>query len=583
MARVEKKLLGQSLISANLITQKQLDEALKEQRKTDQSLGIILITNNFISQVELINFLESKLGIPYANLTNYVIDPEIVKIVPLDIASKYKLIPLLKVKSTLTVAMLDPLDSFVIDSLKYTTGCDIKPLVSTKEEIEKSLEKYYNVKSAAAKDNIQVSQNLMGDAEQLNELQQFANKLQGITDTSFGGGSNDNEAPVVKLVNLIIVKAISEGASDIHIEPSEKALRTRYRIDGILHEVMSLSKTLESAVLSRIKIMGNMDISEKRIPQDGRSEMKLMNRSIDLRISSFPCVHGEKIVIRILDKSGVLIPLEDLGFSHAVLEKFKLMIRKPNGIILVTGPTGSGKSTTLYASLDKINSMDKNIVTIEDPVEYELSTINQAQINVKAGFTFAHGLRSILRQDPDIVMVGEIRDYETAEIAIRAALTGHLVFSTLHTNDASGAITRLIDMKIEPFLISSSIICVMAQRLIRKICEKCKTSYMPTPQFIDKINQLINTNLPDNFELYRGKGCAFCKHTGFKGRTTINELLIPNERIHELIINRAPTSQIKKEAKLNDMKSLREDGIFKVIEGITTIEEVIRVTQADES
>ncbi len=577
MARVEKKLLGQILINANLITEKQLEESLKEQRKTGQTLGYILISKNYISQQDLINFFESKLGIPYANLTNYVIDPEIVKFVPYDIASKYNLIPLLKVKNTLTIAMLDPLDSFVIDSLKYTTGCDIKPLVSTREEIAKSLELYYNVKKSTKPDI--TAEN---DAD-LNELQQIANKLQGIPESLTNiEGTSDNSAPVIKLVNLIILKAIADGASDIHIEPSDKNLRTRYRIDGILHEVMTLSKALEPAVISRIKVMANMDISEKRIPQDGRAEMKFQNRSIDLRISSFPCVHGEKIVLRILDKTGIMIPLEDLGFAPEVLEKFKMVIRKPNGIILVTGPTGSGKSTTLYASLDKINSVDKNIVTIEDPVEYELSVINQAQVNVKAGFTFAGGLRSILRQDPDIVMVGEIRDHETAEIAIRAALTGHLVFSTLHTNDASGAVTRLIDMKIEPFLISSSVICVMAQRLIRKICSACKTAYVPSPQFIDKINQLVDANLPDNFELYRGAGCAFCKHTGFKGRTTINELLVPNEKIHEAIVNRAPTSVIKKEARKNGMKTLREDGIYKVIEGITTIEEVIRVTQVDD-
>ncbi|HOD39959.1 MAG TPA: ATPase, T2SS/T4P/T4SS family, partial [Candidatus Wallbacteria bacterium] len=420
MARVEKKLLGQILINASLITEKQLEESLKDQRKTGQTLGYILISKNYISQQDLINFFESKLGIPYANLTNYVIDPEIVKIVPYDIASKYNLIPLLKVKNTLTIAMLDPLDSFVIDSLKYTTGCDIKPLVSTREEIEKALELYYNVKK-----NVKADIAAESDAD-LNELQQIANKLQGIPEALTNiDGSSDNAAPVIKLVNLIILKAIADGASDIHIEPSDKNLRTRYRIDGILHEVMTLSKALEPAVTSRIKVMANMDISEKRIPQDGRAEMKFQNRSIDLRISSFPCVHGEKIVLRILDKTGIMIPLEDLGFAPEVLEKFKMVIRKPNGIILVTGPTGSGKSTTLYASLDKINSVDKNIVTIEDPVEYELSVINQSQVNVKAGFTFAGGLRSILRQDPDIVMVGEIRDHETAEIAIRAALTGH--------------------------------------------------------------------------------------------------------------------------------------------------------------
>lgn len=575
MARTEKKLLGASLIQASLITERQLEDALKEQRRTGQSLGYTLIERGYISQNALITFLETKLGIPYANLANYVIDPEIVKSVPEDIAVRYQLIPLLRVKNTLTVAMLDPLDSFVIDSLKYTTGCEIKPLIATRDEIIKAQGKYY----ASAGEASHVTSD--GEVE-LNELQQLANRLQGVDGSKIPADVTQNESPVIKLVNLIIVKAIQEGASDIHIEPDETVLRTRYRVDGVLHEVMSLSKTLEAAVISRIKVMADMDIAEKRVPQDGRAEMKVCEKKIDLRISTFPTINGEKVVLRILDKSSVLIPLEDLGFTSDVLDKFKQVIKRPNGIILVTGPTGSGKTTTLYAALDKINTLDKNIVTIEDPVEYQLKVINQSQVNPKAGFTFASGLRSILRQDPDIVMVGEIRDYETGEIAIRAALTGHLVLSTLHTNDAPGAITRLIDMNVEPFLVSSSVICVMGQRLVRCICPDCKVSFRPSKQFIGKLRAMVEVDIPDDFELYRGSGCSKCKNTGFRGRTTINELMIPNDVIHDLIVNKASSGDIKREARRIGMRTLREDGILKVLEGITTIEEVVRVAQVDD-
>ena len=570
MARNEKKLLGASLIQANLITEKQLENALKEQRKTGQSLGYTLIQNGYITQNELITFLETKLGIPYANLSNYVIDPQIVKIIPKDIAIRYQLIPLLKVKNTLTVAMLDPLDSFVIDSIKYTTGCEIKPLIATKEEIEKAQETYYGKRVSEVKEEI-------GGED---ELQKIANKLQGISVKA--AGLSDNESPIIKLVNMIIVKAIQEGASDIHIESDETVVRTRFRIDGVLHEVMSLAKSLESAIVSRIKVMSNIDIAEKRVPQDGRSEMRVLGKNIDLRVSTFPTIHGEKVVIRLLDKSSVLIRLEDLGFSPNVLERFMKIIRRPNGIVLVTGPTGSGKTTTLYSSLDKINTLEKNIVTIEDPVEYQLKVVNQSQVNPKAGFTFASGLRSILRQDPDIVMVGEIRDYETAEIAIRAALTGHLVLSTLHTNDAPGAVTRLIDMGVEPFLVSSSVICVMGQRLIRKICPDCREPFKPSKSFLDKLRRMVDVDIPDDFELYRGAGCSRCKHTGFRGRTTINELMIPDDKIHALIVDKASSTEIKKAAREAGMKTLREDGLYKVIEGITTIEEVMRVTQVDD-
>jgi type IV pilus assembly protein PilB len=392
------------------------------------------------------------------------------------------------------------------------------------------------------------------------------------------------KAPVIELVDLIIDQAIRDGASDIHIEPDEKILRVRYRLDGILHEVMSLSKQLESPIISRVKIMANLDISEKRVPQDGRVNLKFENREIDLRVSTFPTILGEKGVLRILDRSSLIVGLGDLGFSEPVLQSFSEAIEKPTGIILVTGPTGSGKSTTLYSALEKINSLERNIVTVEDPVEYHMAIINQSQVNPKAGYDFADGLRSILRQDPDIIMVGEIRDYETAEISIRAALTGHLVLSTLHTNDAAGAITRLIDMGVEPFLVASSVICIMAQRLVRMVCKECSQDYNPPKEMLLRLQKSLN--VPFLFEegtrLKKGKGCPACKLTGYRGRTCINEIITLSERIKGLIVDKRPTSEIKAEARKNGMQTLREDGLAKVAMGITTIEEVMRVAYADD-
>ncbi len=574
-----KKLLGASLIEANLITERQLQEALAEQRKSGHSLGYTLINKGYLQQEELILFLETKLGIPYANLTNYVIDPQVVKLVPKDIATRYQLIPLLKVKNTLTVAMLDPLDSFIIDSLENTTGCEIKPLISTEEEISVAIDRYYNIDR-----NIEIAD------KSLNVLKKMAGAMQGgtgflgkIEELSRQSMTTGTKAPVIELVDLIISQAIRDEASDIHIEPDDRTLRIRYRVDGVLQEVMSLSKKLESPAISRIKVMANMDIAEKRVPQDGRIRINHQGREIDVRVSTFPTVEGEKGVLRILDRANYLIELGSLGFAPPVLEKFSWAIHQPNGIILVTGPTGSGKTTTLYAALDMINNLEKNIVTVEDPVEYRMGIINQSQINPKAGFDFAGGLRSILRQDPDIIMVGEIRDYATAEIAIRAALTGHLVLSTLHTNDAAGAVTRLIDMGVEPFLVASSVICMMAQRLVRTNCDQCKVGSSPTPREWKEITRsLSDREISADTKLFQSTGCASCKKTGFKGRTTINEILMPNEEIRELIVSKQPTSVIKAAGRRLGMITLREDGMKKVLSGITTVAEVVRVAYGED-
>jgi type IV pilus assembly protein PilB len=587
MSRIEKKLLGQSLVSEGLVTEEQLNSALLEQKKTSDTLGYTLIRLKYLNEQQLLDFLVAKLGFSYANLRNYVIDPKVVKLIPENIARKYHCIAILRVKGAITVAMLDPLDSFVLDNLEYTTACKVKPLVSTMTEIATAMEEFYKEDATT---HIPIagsgaSSNPM-QAPASTSIEDFAKKIQGIGEKKLGDTVIDlaainvtDKQSIIQLVNLIILRAIKEKASDIHIEPDEAALRTRFRIDGMLQEVMSLPKTFEAACISRCKVMAELDIAEKRIPQDGRIKLQLQNREIDLRVSTYPTLRGEKVVMRILDKSTVVYGLEDLGFPDDTLTTFTSLINKPNGIVLVTGPTGSGKTSTLYAALQCIKDPSINIVTIEDPVEYQLANINQGQINPKAGFTFAGGLRSILRQDPDVIMVGEIRDYDTAEIAIRAALTGHLVFSTLHTNDSAGAMTRLIDMSVEPFLVASSIIGIMAQRLVRTICEACKEEYQPPAAVIKRSKLLYQAG---KTKVFQGKGCLKCNQTGYRGRTTITELLVPNERIKELIVEKSATSVIKNEAMKQGMRTLRQDGLAKVLRGITTLSEVIRVSADDE-
>lgn len=592
MARIEKKLLGQSLLAEGLANKEQLSLALQEQKKTSNTLGYTLIQQKILGEQQLLDFLVNKCAFSYANLRNYVIDPAIVKLIPEDIAKKYNCIAILRVKGALTVAMLDPLDSFVIENLEYQTACKIKPLVSTLSEIQAAINQYYSTdssNSSSALNNVLKTATNGKDPfapEQATNIADFAKKIQGIGEKKLGDSVIDLKAinvgdkqSVIQLVNLILLRAIKEKASDIHIEPDENCLRTRFRIDGMLQEVMTLPPNFEAATISRCKVMAELDIAEKRIPQDGRIKLTLGNKEIDLRVSTYPTLRGEKVVMRILDKSSVIYGLEELGFPDDTLKNFTKLINKPNGIILVTGPTGSGKTSTLYAALQCIKDPRINIVTIEDPVEYQLPGINQGQINPKAGFTFAGGLRSILRQDPDVIMVGEVRDYDTAEIAIRAALTGHLVFSTLHTNDSAGAMTRLVDMGVEPFLVASSLIGVMAQRLVRTICNDCKEEFVPSPAIIKRSKLLYQAGKTKVFE---GKGCENCNHTGYKGRTTITELLLPNERIKELIVEKSPTSVIKNEAMKQGMRTLRQDGLAKVLRGVTTLSEVIRVSADDE-
>jgi len=550
---LEEKRLGEFLVEEGYITPHQLEEALKEQKVTGEKLGEVLVRNGWISQEELNHMIATKLGISEFSLANYIIPQEIIKLVPQDVALRYKVIPVFKVGNTLTVAMADPTNVFIIDELTRITGCGIEPVLADEMEIRKAQDQYYGGKTI-----YEVISSI--DKGKLKESVKL-----------------EEEAPIVKLVNILIADAVKRNASDIHIEPEEKLVEVRYRIDGILHRYTSLPKYLQSAVISRVKIMAGLDIAERRLPQDGRIIMKIGNREIDFRVSTCPTIHGENVVLRILDRSSMVLGLENLGFPPQELNIFKELISQPYGIILVTGPTGSGKTTTLYSALQRINREDINIMTVEDPVEYQFPRIRQVQINPKAGLTFASALRSFLRQDPDVIMVGEIRDLETAEIAVQAALTGHLVLSTLHTNDAPTAFTRLIEMGVEPFLVSSSLLGVLAQRLIRKVCAKCKEEYAPSLELLKSLR--IENRVSSSVKFVRGRGCKICNNSGYKGRTGIYELLKSTPEIQELVLKKASADEIREVACSQGMKILREAAIDKLLQGITTPEEVMRVTQ----
>jgi len=535
----EKKSLGEQLLEQGVISQQQWQEAQLEEKNTGQPLRKILIRLGMITEEDMVSFIAKQMGIPHIDLKNYLIDSKIIDLIPEDLARKHQLIPVLKIGRSVTCAMADPLNIFALDELKLKTGLTIEPAVATEQDIKKAVEEHYSVKGSMD-DVIQAL-----DEEKLgikDGVDVGIKQLEGIAE----------EPPVIKLVNMMVMLAVHERASDIHIEPEEDRLSIRFRIDGMLYDQNSPPKHFQSAIISRIKVLSNLDISERRRPQDGRFQMRMENRQIDIRVSCVPTVYGENVVMRLLDTSNVILGLEKIGIPSKMLDAYKEMIHKPYGMILISGPTGSGKTTTLYSFLNTLNTSDKNIITIEDPVEYHLPGVRQMQVNPEVDLTFANGLRSILRQDPDIIMVGEIRDRDTAEIAIQAALTGHLVFSTLHTNDAPSAIARLIDMGIEPFLISSSLIGIVAQRLVRVLCQACQ-----------------------------GKGCDACSDTGYKGRTGIYELMIPNEKMKQLTTQKASAEEMRKAAVDAGMKTLREDGMQKVKQGITSQEEVVRVTQTE--
>ncbi len=539
MVRKEKRTLAEWLQEQGVVGPKVLEEARAKERETGKSLRKILVESGAISEEDMVNFIARQMGITRIELSNYLIDTKVIDCIPEVLARKYQLIPVLKIGKNVTCAMVDPLNIFALDEVRMKTSFTIEPAAATETEIRKALDEYYGVKGTME----EVIQGLDEKKLGIKEGEEIeVKRLEGIAE----------EPPVVRLVNMMVMEAVRENASDIHIEPEEDSLSIRFRVDGILHEKQSPPKHFQSAIISRIKVLANLDIAERRKPQDGRFHMKMENKQIDIRVSCVPIIHGENVVMRLLDSGSVILGLDQLGFSGEMMEKYKKLLQHPHGIILVTGPTGSGKTTTLYTSLNILNTPDKNIITVEDPVEYRLAGVRQIQVNPQADLTFANGLRAILRQDPDIIMVGEIRDLETAEIAIQAALTGHLVFATLHTNDAPGAITRLLDMGLESYLISSSVVGVIAQRLVRVFCEECK-----------------------------GKGCKACLNTGYKGRRGIYELMIPDEQIRKLIANKAALDEIRQAVLKTGMKTMREDGLEKVGKGLTSQEEVLRVTQEE--
>ena len=561
--------LGQRLVEGQLISQEQYQQVLDHIKREGGRFFSTLVQQGLVGEPELMHFLSQYYRLPLVDIRQLKIDPAVIKQIPMEVVQKYRVIPIKRVGNRLTVAMEDPSDVFAIDDIKFMTGYEIEPVLASPSAIAEAMDTYY---------------------DSANEFQDVLSGLDDETNLDFVEESDEDfnaaemssaveEAPVVKLVNLILAEAIRKGASDIHIEAYEKKFRVRYRIDGSLYEVMSPPMRLRAALTSRIKIMSQLDISERRVPQDGRIKLKLKDREVDLRVSPLPCLFGEKVVMRVLDKSNLTLDLAKLGFAERAYKHFTDAISSPWGMVLVTGPTGSGKTTTLYSALHQINTIDTNIMTAEDPVEYNLMGINQVHVREEVGLTFPAALRSFLRQDPDIIMVGEIRDGETAEIAVKAALTGHLVLSTLHTNDAPSTINRLLNMGIEPFLVASSVVLILAQRLARRICTECKE-----PQDVAK-DTLINLGMPPDVaakaKVYHGKGCPNCNGTGYRGRLALYEVMPIDEGIRKLIFSGANADEIKKSAVKSGMDTLRMSGIRKALEGLTTVEEVFNTTFAD--
>ncbi len=560
----KQRSLGERLVQEGYLTLEQLQRALEEERRTRVPLHKILVKRGLAPDEVVASFLADEVGVPYVKLSDFLVDQEVLPLLPEDLCRRFKVFPLFKIGPTLTVATIEPANVMALDHVKRASGYDVDLVISTEAEILQAIDQYYGTRGSIAELVKGIDMQGMGLED---ERTVTAERLAGVAEV----------APVVKLVNLLIASAVRDKASDIHIEPEEDLVRVRLRIDGILHETTQLPKHLQPAIISRIKILSDLDIADARTPKDGRFRFPLEDKEVDLRVSIFPTLYGENVVLRILDRSGTLLKLSELGFAEETLKQYERLIAKPYGLVLVTGPTGSGKTTTLYATLNALNTPEKNIITIEDPVEYHLPWIRQSQVNPKAGVTFAAGLRSILRQDPDIIMVGEIRDAETAQTAIQAALTGHLVFSTLHTNDAVGALTRLMDMGVEPFLIASSTVGVLAQRLVRVICEKCKEPFHPPGKFLD----FLPLTEKGARTFFRGRGCAFCKETGYRGRIGIFELLVLNEPIRELVLARAPASALKQEAVKQGMRDLWSDGLEKAMKGLTTLEEVLRAVRVE--
>ncbi len=555
----KSKQLGQILIELGYITPEQLDVALEEHRQTPKSLGRVLIDLGMIKEADLVRALAEQVGLEFVDLAEYPVDATSTVLLPEALARRYRALPIGERDGKLLVAMSDPANVYALDDIRTITGRDVQPVVATANDVERAIQKYAGMDSQVEALASVAAEAADGEVEDLEAALE--------------------DAPIVKLVNAIMTQAVGDRASDVHLEPGEKNVRIRFRVDGVLHEPMPAApKNIQGGLISRLKVMADLNIAEKRVPQDGRISMKVGGRQLDLRVATLPTVYGEKVVIRVLDKSNALLKLEDLGFLQTPYEQFARSFKKPYGAILVTGPTGSGKSTTMYSTLNILNEVDKNIITVEDPVEYRLAGVNQIQVNPKAGLTFASALRSILRADPDIVLIGEIRDKETATIAIEAALTGHLVLSSLHTNDAPSAISRLVEMDVETFLVASAIDCVVAQRLARKLCERCKLACQPDQA------ELEAAGYPEWLwseigELYKHVGCPACSNTGYRGRLGLYEVMPMTEEIERLTVERASADSIKAVAVEQGMITLRDDGLEKVRLGITSLEEVARVVK----
>ncbi len=567
-----KDRLTEILINNKLITEDQLEQALKAQEIKGGRLSDIIVGLKFVKESELITTLSEGLGLPLIDLKRFKIDLEIVKIIPVNIARHYQIIPISKMGDTITLAMADPLNIFAIDHVQSLTGFKINPIISSVQDIAQTIELSYPDTTKGIIDDL-VKEMTVSSIELVKEEREASPSEQELDRVS-------HEAPVIKVTNMLLEESIKKKSSDILIEPFDKKLRIRFRIDGVLQEQKSPPKNMHAAIVSRIKVMSELNIAEHRIPQDGRFKLKIFNRQVDFRVSILPSSYGEKVALRILDKTQANLDIHKLGFSTYALEVLAKVSRLPHGMILVCGPTGSGKTTTLYAVLKSVDSPEKNIVTVEDPVEFQLEGINQVTAKPEIGLSFAAALRSILRQDPNIIMIGEIRDYETVDIAIKSALTGHLVLSTLHTTTAAGAVVRLVNMGVEPYLINSSLVCVLAQRLVRKICPNCKEAYILKDEIAASLR--LDAKKIGKFQFYKGKGCQSCFNTGYAGRTVIAEVLQLSQKIRDLILSGSQEQFIKRQARLEGMQTLREDGIGSALKGLTSIEEVIRVTAPDE-
>ena len=564
---VQQENIGLKLLEAHVITPEALQKAQLQVKTGGGNLMSALIKLGAVKEDDLSKFLSELYGVPAVDLTNFAPDPAVVKLIPGDVANKFQVVPVSRTGRRLTVAMANPSNIFALDDIKFITGCEVQPCVASESAIKKAIDKAYD--SAASFETV------MRGME--DEIEVIEETVDDTPDVALLGEAE--QAPVVKLVNSLISDAVRKGASDIHIEPYERTLRVRFRIDGTLYEMMSPPFRMKAAITSRLKIMADLDIAERRVPQDGRIKLRLLGRSIDLRVSSLPTIYGEKVVMRILDKGNLNIDLNKLGFQESALKEFTHAIAQPYGMVLVTGPTGSGKTTTLYSALSKINQPEVNIMTSEDPVEYNLEGINQVLVNEAVGLTFSAALRAFLRQDPNIIMVGEIRDIDTGSIAVKAALTGHLVLSTLHTNDAPSTINRMIDMGIEPFLVASSTNLIMAQRLLRKVCVSCKSDVKLHAEVLRELG--IPEEEARKVAFKEGKGCVDCNNTGYKGRLGVYEVMPVSPKIRDMILDRSSTSTIKKQAVTEGMLTLRMDGLIKLKNGITTAEEVLKETAAD--